>query len=154
MLLKSNRVIKCHTQYIKVIKLLQPKLLQLLMGVTWDPLRVTRRRSYSLIESHHPEVTRFTNLDAVTVQGLWNCNSIPLGWQNSCQSGVIGITDNLILQYGKKLRGEWEDQKRQQTTVVWHSWDTGNQFSPTTVLHNMLCSIWLILNKSIPREQS
>ena len=33
------------------------------------------------------------------------CNSNAWIWRNSYQSGVIGITDQLILRNGKKLRG-------------------------------------------------
>ena len=37
------------------------------------------------------------------VQGLCNYNGSVWGWHNSYKSVVIGITDKLILQYGKKL---------------------------------------------------
>ena len=50
------------------------------------------------------------NLDEVRAQGLSYCNSNAGGWYNSYQSGVIGITDQLILQNGKKLRGVQEEQ--------------------------------------------
>ena len=49
-------------------------------------------------------IPQSTNLDEVTAQGLCYYNSNVWGWHNSHQSGVIGITDQLILQNGKKLR--------------------------------------------------
>ena len=47
-------------------------------------------------------VTPLTYLDEVTVQGLCHCNSEAWGLHSSYQSGVIGITDQLFLQNGKK----------------------------------------------------
>ena len=46
-------------------------------------------------------VTQLTNLHEVTAQGLYYCNSNAWVWQNIYQSGIIGITDQLILQNGK-----------------------------------------------------
>ena len=55
-------------------------------------------------------VTPLTNLDEVTAQGPGCSNSNAWGWHNSYQSGVIGITDHLILQNGKRLQGVQEEQ--------------------------------------------
>ena len=66
--------------------------------------------SFSRIQFHPPKVTLLINLHKVTAQGLCYCNSKAWGWHNTYQSGVIGITDQLIFQNGKKLRGVLEEQ--------------------------------------------
>ena len=79
------------------------------MRVIGDALCVTWRLSYSLrltrSQFHPQKVTPLTNLHEVTAQGLCCCNSNTWGWHNSYQSGVIGITGELILQNVKKLLG-------------------------------------------------
>ena len=52
----------------------------------------------ALIQFHTPEATSLTNVHEVTAQGLCYCNSNAWGFCNSYHSGVIGITDQLILQ--------------------------------------------------------
>ena len=54
------------------------------------------------LQFHPPKVTPFTNPAKVTDQGLCYCNYDARGWYNSHQSGVISITDQLILENGKK----------------------------------------------------
>ena len=44
------------------------------------------------------------------LQILYYCNSNAWGWHNSYQSEVIGITNQLILQNGKRLQGVQEEQ--------------------------------------------
>ena len=66
--------------------------------------------SLTPIQFHSPKVTPLINLDKVTAQGLYYCNSNAWGWHDSYQSEVIGITDQVILQNGKKLEGVQEEQ--------------------------------------------
>ena len=56
------------------------------------------------IQFHPTKVTPLTNPAKVTDQGLCYRNSDARGSQNSYQSGVISITDQLILKNEKKLR--------------------------------------------------
>ena len=60
---------------------------------------------FTRIQFQPLEVTPLTNLAEVTDQGLCYRNSNAWGWHNSYQSGVFGITNQLILQNGEKLRG-------------------------------------------------
>ena len=62
------------------------------------------------IQFNPPKVTPLTNPAKVTDQGLCYCNSDAWGWHNSHQSGVISITDQLIIQNVKKLRSVQEEQ--------------------------------------------
>ena len=64
----------------------------------------------TLIQFHSKKVTRFTNPTEVVDMGVFYCDSNARGWHNSHQSGVIGITDQIIFQNGKKLRGVQEEQ--------------------------------------------
>ena len=64
----------------------------------------------SRIQFHPQKVTPLTNPAKDTDQGLCYCNPDAWGWPNSHQSGVISITDQLILQNGKKLRSVQEEQ--------------------------------------------
>ena len=64
----------------------------------------------TIIQFHPLKVTPLSNLAKVTDQGLCYCNSNACGWHNSHQSGVISITDQLIIQNGKKLRRVQEEQ--------------------------------------------
>ena len=54
--------------------------------------------SRTSIHFYPAKVTPLTNLAEVTLQGLGNCKSNAWGWHSNNQSGVIGITDQLILQ--------------------------------------------------------
>ena len=99
MLLKSHLGIKCHSKFINLIRLLLPS-----SAVTGVAVCVTGRLTVSLLlafnlilqRSHHSlTLQRSLFGDSATVtnsQGRHNCH----------QSGVIGITDQLILQNGKK----------------------------------------------------
>ena len=62
------------------------------------------------IQFYRPKVTPLTNLDEVAAQGLCYSNFNAWGCHNSYQSGVIGITDQFILQNEKKLGGVQEEQ--------------------------------------------
>ena len=62
------------------------------------------------IQFHPQKVTPLTNPANVMDQGFCYCNSDAWGWHNSYQSGVISITDQLILQNGKMLRSVQEEQ--------------------------------------------
>ena len=53
------------------------------------------------IQLHSSKFTPLTNPAKVTDQGLRYCNSNTYGWDNSLQSRVISITDQLIFQNGK-----------------------------------------------------
>ena len=87
--------IKCHSQYIKVIRLLQYSSAKWLiwwwLGMHWAwpgdyySLGVTR------IQFHSSKVTSLSGPSKVTDQGLCYCNSNAWGWHNSHQSEVIGI---------------------------------------------------------------
>ena len=105
MLLKSHLGIKCYSQYNKVIRLLQHSSAN--SWCMWLGIHCALPGDYhslSLIcmEFHPSKVMPLTNLDEVTAQGLWHCNSSATGWHNSNQGRVFGITDQLILQNGKK----------------------------------------------------
>ena len=67
------------------------------------------------IQYHPPKVTPRIHSDEVTVQGLSYRNSSPWGWHNSHQSGIVSITNKLILQNGKKFRGVQKEQQRAKT---------------------------------------
>ena len=75
------------------------------MGVTGDALCMPLRLSYSFgftrIQFDLPKVTTLTNPAKVTDQGLCYCNSEAWGWHNNHHSGVISITDQLIIQNEK-----------------------------------------------------
>ena len=58
--------------------------------------------SLTRIQFHPPKVTPLINLHEVTAHWLCYFNFKAWGWHNSYQSLVIGITDQLILQNGKK----------------------------------------------------
>ena len=70
------------------------------------------------IQFHSIKVTPLTNLDEVTAEELCYCYSNAWGWHNSYHSGVIGITDQIILQNGKNLRCIQEEQYRAQNTAL------------------------------------
>ena len=63
---------------------------------------------------------------------------------------VIGITDQLIPQNGKKLRGVQEEQQRAQNTSLRHLWHHVNQFATTTIHHDIL---WPIREKLCQNRQ-
>ena len=72
------------------------------MGVTG--MHCARPRDYhsltlTHIQFHPPKVTPLTDPAKVTDQRLCNCNSDAWRWHNSHQSGVISITDQLILKF-------------------------------------------------------
>ena len=50
-----------------------------------------------------------------------NVTLTPGGLDNGHQSGVVGITDQRILQNGKRLRGVQEEQERAQNTALQHA---------------------------------
>ena len=56
----------------------------------------------TLIQFHPQKVTPLTNPAKVTDQELCYCNCDGWGWHNSHQSGVISITDQLILKKMEK----------------------------------------------------
>ena len=104
MLFKSHPGIKCHSQYIKVIRLLsivppivnggdwgcivrdlETIIVLVLLALNFIPQRL--HHSLTLPRS------RFRDC---------YCNSDTQRWHNSHQRRVIGITDQLILQNGKK----------------------------------------------------
>ena len=114
MFLKSHLEIKCHSQYINVVRFLQ----------------------------------------------YINCNSNACrGLHNRYESGVICITEKHILQNEKKLRDVQEEQLRAWHTSLRHYWHNVNQFTPTTVHHNVLWS-WGEIGESlespetIPRQRN
>ena len=57
--------------------------------------------SLTHVQFHPPKVTPLTNLSEGTVQRLCYYNSNAWGWQNSHQSGVVGLTDQLIFHEEK-----------------------------------------------------
>ena len=125
MFLKSPLGINRHSQYNKVIRLLQHSSTNSQCG--WLGMQCEWPGDYhslclTRIQFYPPKVTPLTNLHEVMVLGLCNCNSKAWGWHNSYQSGVIGITDQLILQNGKKLWGVKEEQQWVQNTSLRHSW--------------------------------
>ena len=63
------------------------------------------------IQFHPPKVPPLTSLDDVSAQGHCYCNSNAWGSHNCYQSGVIAITDQLILQNRKNLRGVQAEQR-------------------------------------------
>ena len=54
-------------------------------------------------------------------QGLSATVTLPPGDGTPAVSGVIGITNQLILQNAKKLRDEQEERQRDQNTALRHS---------------------------------
>ena len=56
------------------------------------------------IQFHPPKVTPRIHSDEVTVKGVSYRNSSAWGWHNSHQSGVVSITNKLILQNEKSYR--------------------------------------------------
>ena len=58
--------------------------------------------SLTYIQLHPTKVTPCTDLDGVMAHGLCYSNSDTFGWHNSYKSGVIDMTNQLILQSGKK----------------------------------------------------
>ena len=74
--------------------------------------------SLTRIQFQPPKGAPLTKRDEVWAQGLCYCNSNAWGWQNSYQSGVIGITDQLIFQNGKKPWGVREEQQRAKDTML------------------------------------
>ena len=107
MLLKGQFGIKCHSQYNKVIRLIQYSSTNSWWG--WQGIHCAWPGDYhslglTRIQLHSPKVTPLTNPAKVTDQVLCCCNSNAWGWHNSHQSKVISITDQLIFQYIKKLR--------------------------------------------------
>ena len=104
MLLKTHLRLKCHSQYNKVIRLLQHSSSNSQCG--WMGTNCAwpgdyHSLSFTRIQFYPPKVAPLTNLDEVTAQGLCYCNSNAWGWHNSYQNGVIDITDQLILQNEK-----------------------------------------------------
>ena len=71
MLLIGHLGIKCHSQYIKVTRLLQHSSTKCYCGVL---LTFIVYHSLTHIQYHHPEVTPFINLAEVMVQELCYCN--------------------------------------------------------------------------------
>ena len=108
------RCIVCHLETIFVI---------VLLALNFIPQR-----------SHHSRTE-------VIVQRLYNCDANSWGWKNSNQSGVIDITDKFF-SLGKKLQGIPEEQRWTQYTAQLHSWHNIEQFTPTTVHHNVQWSNW------------
>ena len=87
------------------------------------------------IEFNSPNITPLTNPAKVADQGLCYYNSNAWLWHHSHQSGVISITDLHIFQNRKKRRSVQGEQSRVQNINV-------NQFTLTTIHHNMLWSVW------------
>ena len=79
--------------------------------MTWDNHSLTLTR----IQFHPLKVSPLANLAEITVQGLCNCNSNAWKWHNSNGSGVISITEKLIILYGIKLCDVQEEQERPKT---------------------------------------
>ena len=59
------------------------------------------------------------NLAEVNFHGLCKCNSNTWGWHNSYQSGVIGITDKLNLQYGTSFEVYRMKRNNNNNTTLW-----------------------------------
>ena len=94
------------------------------------------------IQLHSPNVTPVTNLAKVTDQELCYCNSNAWGWHNSHQSRVISITNQLYFPEWKKPPKCTEGTTTISKHCPVHSWKNTNQFTPTTIHHNVLWSIW------------
>ena len=80
MLLKCQLGIKCHSQYNKVIRLLQYSSANIIVkGSDWGCIVRDLETIYSLgltgIQFHSPKVTSLTNHAKITEQGLCYCNS-------------------------------------------------------------------------------
>ena len=120
MLLKSHLAIKCHSKYIKIIRLLQyisdksnvgdrecivldMETIIVLVLLAFHLIKYVNDIASHRVRSHPPKV--ILNHGGLTVQGLCYYNSKALGRHNSYQRGVIGITDQFILQKVKKLGG-------------------------------------------------
>ena len=59
--------------------------------------------SLTRIQFHPQTVIPLANLYEVTIQRFFYSNSDAWGWHNSYQSGVVGITDQQILQNGENF---------------------------------------------------
>ena len=73
-------------------------------------MHCARHRDYHSLgltsnQYHPPKVTPLTNPTKITDQGLCYCNPDAWGWHNSHQSGVISITDQLMLLRLSALTG-------------------------------------------------
>ena len=110
MLLKSNLGIKCHSQYIKVIRLLQHSSNNSYNGCDWGCITfhlgtiiVLVLLAFSLmIQKSQHSITLPRSL-------FWVFATVTL-MHNSHQIGVIGLTGQLILQDGKILRSVLKEQ--------------------------------------------
>ena len=117
--------------------------LPIVNGGDWGCIVRDRGDYHSLSLTHiqfHPQkVTPLTNSAKVTDQGLCYCNSNTWGRHNSYQSGVIGITDQLILQNLKSSEVYRRNNNWPKTlpcgTPCRHDI---NQFTPTRVHHNVM----------------
>ena len=119
MLLKSYIGIKCHYEYVMVIRLLQHSSANsqcVWLGMYCDSPGDYHSLNLTRIQFYSPEVTPLTKLDEIKSQVLCYCNSNAWGWL-SCQGGVINITNQSILPNGKKLRGTQEEQQRDENTA-------------------------------------
>ena len=112
MLFNSHLGMKCHSQYNKVIDSFST-VPPMVNGGDWgcivhelETIIVLVLLAFNII----PKVTPLSNIDKVMAQGCCYFNFNAWGWHNSYQSGVISITDKLIHQNGKKLRGVQEEQ--------------------------------------------
>ena len=98
LLLKGHLGIKCYSQYIKVIRILQHSSANSYWGWQgWHSLGLTR------IQFHSPKVSPLTYPSEVMDQGLCYCTSNSYWWHsNGHESWVFSITDQIIFQKGKK----------------------------------------------------
>ena len=97
MLLKGHLGIKCHSQYNKVPPIVNGGDRGCLVR-DLESITILVLHSISFPKGH---TTHFSA--TVTDHRLCYYNSNAWGWHNRYQSGVISITDLLILQNGKKL---------------------------------------------------
>ena len=73
----------------------------------------------------------------------YNSNSNAWGWHNSGQSGLIGRTNKLILQYGmSSIVCRKNNNGSKLLPKLLHTWSNVNQFIPKIVNHYVLWSIW------------
>ena len=126
-LLKGHFGNKCHSRYNEVIKLLQYSL-PIVNGCNWgciprdlETIIVLVLPVFNFIpqRSHHSLTLPWSQIrDSATV----TLKSNAWGWHNnSHQSGVISITDQLIFQNLKQLRSVQEEQQRAQNISLRHS---------------------------------
>ena len=70
---------------------------------------------------------------------VYNSNSNAWGWHNSGQSGLIGRTNKLILQYGmSSIVCRKDNNGSKLLPKLLHTWSNVNQFIPKTVHHYVL----------------